>query len=1136
MNRTLVSLCLLCIAAGAGATRAEADSLANVVVIHQLANPKEVVQLEYLETADPEQAIRKYQDLIQAAGTEELRSQLLPPRDKNRVFWGLRGYAIERIKKMPNGHALYQELFDPAAQAELAEAIPIKDVDHLAQIAAVYPLSKPARQALEILGSIEFERARFDRALAYWERCLATFPEGRPLSALHLAEAAYIASSEFSPAALDRLIQCAKKNYTDDRVGIGGQKVKLVDYVLGLSKNKGARISPLVNRLEWPHPGGNDARSRIAGADVDLDARRWLLSDLHLRQIEPDPIYRNRKPYPSNTGAPAPPEFWGVKNSSFDKKHRPSSVFPIIKGGGVYINTGRAVVAMALEGEGQPLWQAPVLAETSPHRLTQHEDCIYACTIEDGLLYANLLLPGPDNKIMIRRGKRAKKTQIYSELFALPNRLACIRADTGQILWRTDKELAPFGYVSPPIKRGGRLYAMAVERVRPKTRMILIALDAENGKLLYKTFLAGLHETQAQLRSRQMAASPAAIPSNLAESAGRLYVCTNAGAITCIEAQTGDILWSKLYTQNRLDRYRQLNPTGAHRGPRWFNNAPILHEGVLYVTPTDSSYLYAINAANGRILNSVEVDGGTGIYTVGISQDKLFVAGHRLTALALGGKIPTEKAGAAKGNMPLQSLWSNPLNVSLAGIPALSSERLYLPGVHGMVVFDQRNGQELKRLRWADLVTPDDRRHARRLETTTGGNATLLGGALLLTNNFEISLLHNVKEHVASLTDERFQGNSNRARADARIAQTFLRAGQFQKAHQQLDKALAAIDQHRGPEPMHEDGSVLDKQRGQFVYQPVRIPLRDKLITDRMAAAYELGRQRVNERKLDEAQDYFETMTKALIQKHEMLRQIKFDSTGATSLPDAVTPTQIRYALLSKMGQGGKALVQKTRSDGLLLEEKYDEAQAEYKRLKTLWADHDAFVGLPPFRRAVPRESSLSEDLVEAGLVAAELLPHTWEGLKLIQAGKITEGTTRLQQGVVKTTYPVPSGKQMPTFRIIGLKETSFSTFVHEARAARVQAELDRFESLMGQNAPGARLHLDQALDIAATPQEKIKVLLESSGLYERLGHVTQAAELLKRMKDGHGKLEYPFKGGTVAVAEYVTKQLTRLEAKPKAP
>ncbi len=176
------------------------------------------------------------------------------------------------------------------------------------------------------------------------------------------------------------------------------------------------------------------------------------------------------------------------------------------------------------------------------------------------------------------------------------------------VVWRT-----PIGSgYSGPVVADGRVYTMDMQP-KPDSKILeiierLICLDEQTGEILW----TNTWETHYRELMASYATGPRASP---AVDDGRVYAMGSVGDIVCVDAETGDLLWSK-------DSREEFGTTV----PIWGTASSPLVDGdnVIFVTGgTDNNQARAFNKVTGeQVWGALSTD-----YEIGYSQPVIFEAG-----------------------------------------------------------------------------------------------------------------------------------------------------------------------------------------------------------------------------------------------------------------------------------------------------------------------------------------------------------------------------------------------------------------------------------------------------------------------------------------------------------------------------
>ncbi len=205
----------------------------------------------------------------------------------------------------------------------------------------------------------------------------------------------------------------------------------------------------------------------------------------------------------------------------------------------------------------------------------------------------------PEQPILVHDGA------VFAHMFVYGPSLISVDQFTGRMLWAkgpmaatTEEEWQDRFQASPAAGRGTIIAPIVHDDIRGRSHISstseLAAYESRTGKLIWRTKLSRISPlkiTQSRYPRKIRIFSTTPLVKD-----GVVYHCTNAGAIAAVDAQTGDIRWLTRYPQlkNVLDNFS--NP-----GKTWRNEAPMIRDNKLFVTPVDSKYLLCLDTETGRI-------------------------------------------------------------------------------------------------------------------------------------------------------------------------------------------------------------------------------------------------------------------------------------------------------------------------------------------------------------------------------------------------------------------------------------------------------------------------------------------------------------------------------------------------------
>jgi outer membrane protein assembly factor BamB len=365
---------------------------------------------------------------------------------------------------------------------------------------------------------------------------------------------------------------------------------------------------------------------------------------------------------------------------------------PVVSGDEVILTDGLTVTALALaDGNVRWLYVAadPADPRTEPTPVPERLGAMaYAASVAGGRIFATLNRNTPplgyeDDEAVLSANWR---------LVALDARRQ------GRLVWDASGESALGDvsrralHVSAPLAVDGRvLYTIAMPE-GGGVHAYLLALDARDGRELYRTFIASA--------SPDNFLASGALPASVAVSDGLAYVQTNIGAVAALEPASGEIVWLARYASHPSVAMKRI-VDGGHRfrpGP------PRVLGGTVCVAAADAPALIGFDAADGR--ERWRITRGGLEHVVGVSRGRLVVAGGG-RALSLDPQSGRAVWRADLGGARLRG----------AGVAADSS--IVLPAADRFVVLDATTGER------------DPRPHRYAAGQAWAGNLLVVGGDVL---------------------------------------------------------------------------------------------------------------------------------------------------------------------------------------------------------------------------------------------------------------------------------------------------------------------------------------------------------------------------------------------------------------------
>jgi outer membrane protein assembly factor BamB/tetratricopeptide (TPR) repeat protein len=250
----------------------------------------------------------------------------------------------------------------------------------------------------------------------------------------------------------------------------------------------------------------------------------------------------------------------------------------------------------------------------------------------------------------------------------------------GQLIWRVagssiplkqpDGEKAPeLGSVEgTPVADAERVYVV-LTLPGVQTSTYVAALSAANGSVLWTRYLFDI-PNPFDMQAAAQGAVPGHAHHLLTMANGALYYQSDSGGVVSLEAETGHVRWTTAYPRR--------DPTSTPLTRRDLN--PVVYDnGTIYVAPSDSLHIYAMNADNGG-LKWISAPLPDVVHLVGVAQGNVMATGDRVWTIdSSSGKI-------------LRSWPDSGVGYPAAGRGLLAGNLLYWPTENEIHVIDAKTG------------------------------------------------------------------------------------------------------------------------------------------------------------------------------------------------------------------------------------------------------------------------------------------------------------------------------------------------------------------------------------------------------------------------------------------------------------
>ncbi|MBI2191569.1 MAG: PQQ-binding-like beta-propeller repeat protein [Planctomycetes bacterium] len=338
----------------------------------------------------------------------------------------------------------------------------------------------------------------------------------------------------------------------------------------------------------------------------------------------------------------------------------------------------------------------------------------------------------------------------------IAGRLVCLDRRSGTVVWDTrdslagtsnEKFLAEMTDFTSPVAVPGQ-FVICGSRLKGEVESVAAGFDGASGKLVWERILAARgHEAFLGLGYR---------PCLPIYRDGSVYVVTQIGAFAALDAATGDIRWVRTY-DTFLPGLRKRTVRDFRR---WHQLPPREIGGMLYATPQDSNYLYAVDVVDGQIL--WRYPRGSQFLLAASNSRCLFLAGRSLMAL-----------DRRRGRV----LWETRESPGeAAGVGLASETEVLVPATGGLWRVDASTGASRAVYRWhaADSV----------------GSLLQAGERLLVCGSTEVACLESLARTMARC-EERLAQPEREAQARDDLGHLAWRRGDLDGAVEELEKAVA---------------------------------------------------------------------------------------------------------------------------------------------------------------------------------------------------------------------------------------------------------------------------------------------------------------------------------------------------------
>ena len=639
----------------------------------------------------------------------------------------------DRLSRWPEeGLAVYRGLYELPARKLLESAGP-DNLGPLHEAFTRYFVTSSGLAAGRALISDYFERGEF--AAAEWiGRQLLSHPglgDQRALVLFQIGLAAHLSGDEKSAAdSLDEL----KSRYPASTATVGGSSVILADELARQCVRPVSTVTAAGDDDSWPMPGGDPSRGRISTSTVRPGA---LLYSVRISQ-------RSWRAVTDPTQLSTVEEM----DKTLHAEGAMLGVMPVADHGQMFFQNNSRIIGVNID-DGTPLpgwlatypnhdgqyWVANAVSLSVWHQ--------YSLTLTDDAVLGVVNLPDP---LIGGDGRQA--------------RLVCLDRATGKERWSVsaadlpDNNLKQLVMSGSPLVVGGNVYLAARGgKGNGYEDSYVLCLDLATGAYRWSCYLASAPATGTQMMNPNnfFTTSLADGAVHLSYASGRIFVCTNLGAVAALDAYDGNVAWLSIYRDaddSEGPPYLpmrgwamagdQIQPPNST--PAWATNAPIVRDGRVFVLPSDGKYLLVYDAGTGHVLKKLlkeqccttvsDEDPERPITLLGVIDDsqgqELILVGTTSRIFALNWR---QYDSDHPGNAVEWASMPEPKD-TIRGRAFVTADSVYIPTALALYRLELRNG-EIAETYPADSTWPDEE---------GPGNVLICGNKIIVAGDARVNV------------------------------------------------------------------------------------------------------------------------------------------------------------------------------------------------------------------------------------------------------------------------------------------------------------------------------------------------------------------------------------------------------------
>jgi outer membrane protein assembly factor BamB/tetratricopeptide (TPR) repeat protein len=539
----------------------------------------------------------------------------------------------------PEAREIYRSRVDGIAERWFRQGASQRDLGLLRRVVDQAFSSSWGDDALDLLGDLAFQDGRFGEALEMYRRLVADRPDDpavlvHPDPSVDLARVRAKKMLCRAAAGVDPPSQAELDEFAQHFAASAGELAgRKGTYATILAESLAAdRLAPPSQPdSRWPTFAGALNRSKVVPSPIDVGSTQW--------RVELEKVSVNRQPAFAPRGAFMP----GAGNSSHE---RFLAYHPIVLGDQVVVCDSTRVLAYNLndrptDTEGtvrpiEPAWK---------HDPDNGAQVPQARSLQIGIPRYTLTAVG--HRIYARMG--AMTTAFLSGMGGMGGRGASsiIALDwntQGKLLWeqKSTSLVLPnrppdrnginrtVSFEGTPVADARNVYVAITDR-REQTATYIACFDADTGGGRWIRYLGtaspDVDNNMFGFGMPMQFGNTSASDYNhrlLSLDGPALYYQTNLGAVIALEAETGATLWVATYPR------QEINQAG-NRSERDLNPA-VVHDGRVFVAPSDADVIFAFDAGSGRLLwKSDPISDDVKLsHLLGVAKGRLVATGNRV--------------------------------------------------------------------------------------------------------------------------------------------------------------------------------------------------------------------------------------------------------------------------------------------------------------------------------------------------------------------------------------------------------------------------------------------------------------------------------------------------------------------------